>query len=761
MKRIRPLALLPLFLIFLFGQALPEALAQEGLAGFEGRRVMAAARLEPGESIELDGRLDEVAWGRAEPATDFIQIDPDNGDSATEPTEVYILFSENSMYMGVVLYDSEPAQLRGNTMQRDATLGADDRFMWVFDTYLDERTGYFFEMNPSGAMGDQLIGGGGGGFGGGGGGFRGGGGGGFGGGGRAWNGIWDAQVRRSEIGWVLEIEMPFRTLNFDPNAQAWGINFQRTVRRKNEETIWNGYQRTSGGLRRMSNAGLIVGLSEISQGVGLDVVPYTTGRARSTPSLPGTDASYTGDAGVDFVYNVTPSLRANFTVNTDFAETEVDDRQVNLTRFSLRFPEKRAFFLEGSNFFSLSGFGDAFFSRSIGLNEGAPQRIDYGGKLTGQIGAQDIGVLQVRTGQEGDRLGEDFTVFRVKRRFLSESHFGLLYTRRTAREGQVTDPTITTGPALQTLGFDLSLSTRRFMGNKNLSFSGHYVTATNPDDTGDNARYGASLNYFNDLLSGRMGFTETQANFDPAMGFVNRRGIKQFDNFVRFAPRPRNHPLIRQFQWSLGFNQTSDSRNVMLSQRLSFGIFQLNTHSGDNIGFSISREFEKLQRDFSMGPDRSVVLAAGNQYRYNSYQVNWNMSNQRPVALGGQYRWGDYFSGTRRDFEPRLTIRPRNGLIISVDNEWTRIELPEGSFSVSVLEADVSAQFSPWISLASNIQYDNDSRNLGWQARFRWILNPGNDLFLVYNHNWLDDPATGFSTVDRQLASKLVYTHRF
>ena len=640
MKRIRPLALLPLFLIFL-GQTPPQAKAQEGLAGFEDRRVMAAARMEPGESIELDGRLDEVAWGRAEPATDFIQIDPDNGASATEPTEVYILFSENSMYMGVVLYDSEPDQLRGNTMQRDATLGADDRFMWVFDTYLDERTGYFFEMNPSGAMGDQLIGGGGGGFGGGGGGFRGGGGGGFGGGGgRAWNGIWDAQVRRSEIGWVLEIEMPFRTLNFDPNAQAWGINFQRTVRRKNEETIWNGYQRTSGGLRRMSNAGLIVGLSEISQGVGLDVVPYTTGRARSTPILPNTDASYTGDAGVDFVYNVTPSLRANFTVNTDFAETEVDDRQVNLTRFSLRFPEKRAFFLEGSNFFSLSGFGDAFFSRSIGLSGGQPQRIDYGGKLTGQIGAQDIGVLQVRTGQEGDRLGEDFTVFRAKRRFLSESHFGMLYTRRTAREGQVTDPTITTGPALQTLGLDLSLSTRRFMGNKNLSFTGHYVTATNPDDTGNNARYGASLNYFNDLLSGRMGFTETQANFDPAMGFVNRRNIKQYDSFVRFSPRPRNHPLIRQFQWSLGFNQTSNSRNVMLSQRLSFGIFQLNTHAGDNIGFSISREFERLQRDFRMGPDRSVVLAAGNQYRYNSYQVNWNMSNQRPVALGGQYRWG-------------------------------------------------------------------------------------------------------------------------
>ena len=743
---------------------MPQAAAQEGLAGFEDRRVMAAARLGPGESIDLDGRLDEVAWGRAEPATDFIQIDPDNGAAATEPTEVYILFSENSMYMGVVLYDSEPDQLRGNTMQRDAGLGADDRFMWVFDTYLDERTGYYFEMNPSGAMGDQLVSGGGGGFGGGGGGFRGGGG--FGGGGRAWDAIWDAQVRRSEIGWVLEIEMPFRTLNFDPNGQAWGINFQRTVRRKNEETIWNGYQRNSGGLRRMSNAGLIVGMSEISQGVGLDVIPYTTGRAKSfrpPGSPPGSDlhTNYTGDPGVDFVYNVTPSLRANFTVNTDFAETEVDDRQVNLTRFSLRFPEKRDFFLEGSNFFSLSGFGDAFFSRRIGLTEGLPQRIDYGVKLTGQAGAQDIGVLQVRTGEDGGRPGEDFTVFRGARRFLSESHVGMLYTRRSARAGQVADPTAI-GPALQTLGFDLSLRTQRFMGDKNLSFTGHYVTTTNPDDTGDNARYGGSFGYFNDLWSGILGMTETQANFDPAVGFVNRRGIKEYNTFVRFSPRPRNHPLIRQFQWSASFNQTDDSRNVMLSQRLSFGLFQMNTHAGDHFGFSISREFERLQRDFRMGPNRSVVLEAGNQYRYNRYNVNWNMSNQRPVSLGGQFRWGDYFSGTRRDFEPRLSIRPRNGLSIRLENEWTRIELPEGSFSVSIFAADVSVQLSPWISLASNVQYDNDSRNLGWQARFRWILNPGNDLFLVYNHNWLSDPAGGgFSTVDRQLASKLVYTHRF
>ncbi len=750
-------------LVFL-GQTTSQVQAQEGLDGFEDRRVMAASRLQPGESINLDGRLDEISWGRAEPATEFIQIDPDNGAAATEPTEVYILFNDNNMYMGVILYDSEPDQLMGNTMQRDAFLDADDRFMWVFDTYLDERTGYFFEMNPSGAMGDQLVSGGGffggGGFPGGGGGFPGGGGGGFGGGGGgAWDGIWDAEVRRSEIGWVIEVEMPFRTLNFDPNAQAWGINFQRTVRRKNEETIWNGFGRTSGGLRRMSNAGLIVGMSEISQGIGLDVRPYATGRARSSPGN-RTDASYTGDSGVDFIYNVTPSLRANFTVNTDFAETEVDDRQVNLTRFSLRFPEKRNFFLEGSNFFSMSGFGDAFFSRRIGLTEGQPQRVDYGVKLTGQAGAQDIGILQVRTGEDGVRPGEDFTVFRGARRILTESHFGMLYTRRSTREDQIADPA-SIGPALQTLGFDVNLTTRRFMGDKNLSLTSHYVTTTNPDDTGNSARYGTSVNSNNDLVGWRVGFTETQANFDPAVGFVNRTGIKQYDSFLRLSPRPENHPLIRQFQWSVGFNQTDDSRNVMLSQSLVFDLFQMTFHTGDFFGFGIFREFERLQSDFRMGPNGSVILPAGTQYRYNSYDAFWNTSSQRPVSFGGRFRWGDYFSGTRRDFGPRLTIRPRSGLSIGLDNQWTRIELPQGSFSVSTLRGEVNAQFSPWISFADIIQYDNDSRNLGWQARFRWILNPGNDLYLVYNHNWLSDPLDGLSTFDRQLASKLVYTHRF
>ena len=684
--------------------------------------------------MDLDGRLDEPIWGRVEPAADFIQIDPANGAPATEPTEVYIVYDENNLYMGVICYDSEPDQLMGNTMLRDAFLSADDRFMWIFDTYLDERSGYFFEINPSGAMGDSLLGSS---------------------DGRSWDGIWTARVVQSEIGWVAEIEMPFRTLNFDPNNQAWGINFQRTVRRKNEESIWTGSARNQQ-LRTMSNAGLVTGLSEISQGIGLDVNPYLIGSALAAPDRGEPGNSFTGDAGVDFVYNVTASLRAQLTLNTDFAETEVDDRQVNLTRFPLRFPEKRRFFLEGSNFFGLAGYNDAFFSRRIGLNEGVPQRIDYGAKLTGQIGAHDIGVMQVRTGEENGLFGEDFTLFRGRRRFLTESHVGMLYTRRAVREDSPVNPALET-PDLHTLGFDFRMATSRFQDDKNLVLESHFVHTTNPEGTGKSARYGLLIDYPNDLISARLMFNEDQENLDPAVGFIRRRG-KDWAARFQFRPRPDNHSWIRQFTFGANLRMTTDSGNLLQSREVEFTLFEVNTHANDSISFEIIPTYEFLFSDFRMGGG-SIVLPAGEVHRFNRYEVRWRTGNSRPVALRSEWSWGDYFSGTRRDFTSGVAIRPRNGLVIDLDGEWNRIELPEGSFSTSVLRGNVLSQFNPWISVSSNLQYDTVSRLIGWQARFRWIMKPGNDLYLVYTHNWRNDSA-GIQTVDRKAASKFVYTHR-
>src|SRR5688572_25715763 len=398
------------------------------------RRTIPAARLRVEERITLDGRLDEPVWTRAIPAANFVQIDPDNGVPATEPTEVRIAFDGNALYMGVTCFDSEPDRWLGYETRRDQFLASDDRFMWTIDTFLDARSGYFFEMNPSGLMADSLFG--------------------VNGDNRAWDGIWNARVRRSEVGWTIEIEIPFRTVNFDPDSDTWGINFQRTVRRKNEDSIWTGWARNQG-LRRMTNAGHVTGIRNVTQGRGLDIKPYGLFTSQASPGRGNGSFDGNATAGLDLFYNPTPLVRANLTVNTDFAQTEVDQRQVNLTRYSLFFPEKRDFFLDGSIFFDFGSPTNAdlrinpFFSRRIGLSSaGTPQKIDFGTKVTGQMGGQDVGLLHVRTSEDGDLFGEDFTVARVKRRLFAQSYIGAMYTRRDARADGL--------DARQTAGVDAS-----------------------------------------------------------------------------------------------------------------------------------------------------------------------------------------------------------------------------------------------------------------------------------------------------------------
>ena len=435
---------------------------------------MAALRIAEDERVELDGVLDEPLWQRAVPATDFIQQDPVLGGTPTERTEVRIAFNRTSLYIGVFCYDSQPELLLGNTMKRDEFLSADDRFMWTMDPFLDLQNGYFFEMNPSGLMADSLIS--------------------PAGGNRDWDGIWNARVRRNEDGWVLEIEIPFRMISFDPSAPAWGINFQRTVRRKNEENVWTGHLRNQV-LRRLEYGGLVTGISDVSQGVGLDVVPYIAATAFDSPgAVEPQELDGSGDVGVDLFYNLTPSLRTNLTLNTDFAETEVDQRLVNLTRFPLFFPEKRGFFLDGATLFNFySDFSPVrpFFSRRIGLDEeGQQQPILVGSKLTGQVGSEDIGVFYVRTDETTTAAGEDFAVARLRHRFWAQSYVGAIYTGRRTRSEAADD--------LHTAGVDLRLATATFGGNKNLDLRGFFLWNTNPLGTGETSAYGTQIGLPND-----------------------------------------------------------------------------------------------------------------------------------------------------------------------------------------------------------------------------------------------------------------------
>lgn len=729
--------------------AAPGARAQQGGASPKARRSVTAVRLDGAEAIVIDGRPDEPAWQRASPATDFLQQEPLTGLPATERTEVRVLFDRQHLYLGVTCFDSEPDRLLGNQMQRDQPFSGDDRFMWTIDAYLDGRTGYFFEINPSGAMGDGLLGGGGGG--GqpgrpGGGGVN-----------KQWDGIWIARVRRTEAGWTAEIDIPFRTLNFDPRGQAWGVNFQRTVRRKNEESLWSGHLRNQG-LFRVANAGLLVGIAEVSQGLGLELKPYGVATVSAAPGRDEPARVGDADAGLDLFYNVTPALRANFTVNTDFAETEVDQRRVNLTRFPLFFPEKRDFFLEGSSFFDFSREpGNAvvpFFSRRIGLDaDGNPQKIDAGAKLTGQMGAQDVGVLHVRTGRERDIMGEDFTVARVKRRLLAQSYVGAIYTRRAERGAGA--------PDLHTAGLDFDLSTSRFRGSQNLEFSGFFLWNTNPLDTGRNRAYGARLNYPNDLWNARVSFREIQEHYDPAIGFTQRSGLRRWNPVVRFSPRPKTRTAVRQYSFEAFLDLQTDARNRLLTRRWQFTMFQVNFQSGDEMQLQIVPYAERLDEDFEIHD--GIVLPVGREYAFTRYRAEASTASRRVVSGRGEIEVGEFYSGRNREINLSLGIRPRPGVLVSLESEWNRVRLAEGAFSTRLYRLVFNTQFGPWISLVNNVQYDSVSAVLGWQSRYRWILRPGNDVYVVYTHNWIENelPGRRFSTLDRRAASKIIYTHRF
>jgi hypothetical protein len=740
-----PLLLCALASLALAGTAHAQELSLEGQDLINGvpRRLLQAERLPDGERIALDGRLDEGVWLRALPAKDFIQIDPQNGQPATEATEVRIVISKDAFYMGVTAFDSEPDKWLGYQRRRDEFLPADDRFMWRIDTFLDERSGYFFEMNPSGLMADAVFG--------------------VNGMNRAWDGIWDARVRHDDRGWTIEIEIPFRTLNFDPNNETWGINFQRTVRRKNEDSIWMGWARNQG-LDRMTNAGHVRGITGATQGMGLDIKPYGL---LSTESLPSSGRSgWLRDqaAGVDLFYNPTPGLRANLTINTDFAQTEVDQRQVNLTRFSLFFPERRDFFLDGATFFdfaSTSGNGQGneqvqpFFSRRIGLSEDArPQRVDYGTKFTGQAGGQDVGFLHVRTGEDDDKgfIAEDFTAARVKRRLLQQSYVGALFTNRLTHEGG--------RGSSQTIGADFRLATSRFRANKNLNLSGWFLHARRPEATTRRSAYGLNLDYPNDRWYGGFNAREIQQNFDPQVGFVTRRNYRRYNQFWGFGPRPRNSRIVRRVQMSGGLEVFTDLHNNLLERNVNLTLANVQLQSQDQFNIEASRNYERLDAPFAIS--QAITLPLGAEYAFSRIAFSGQTANLRTLAFNGRFETGGFYSGTRRQTIAGLTLRARPGFIFSFNGEWNDVDLAEGQFSSNVFRVISDTQFSPFMAVVNNVQYDTVSRVMGWQSRYRWIMKPGNDLYLVYTHNWRDDPIESrFVSLDRKFASKVLYTHRF
>lgn len=700
-------------------------------------RAVVAERLADEERVVLDGVLDEPVWARAEPATGFRQQEPVEGAPPSERTEVRIAYSDRALYIGAALFDTDPAGIKGFQKRRDAGLGSDDRFMWILDTFLDGRSGYFFEINPAGLMGDGLL--------------R------IGSGNsinKSWDGIWEARVLRHDRGWSAEIEIPFRTLNFDPVASEWGINFQRTIRRKNEELLWSGWRRTEG-LFRPAAAGRLRGLTGLSQGLGLEARPYVSGSHR----LAGSGNVVTGNAGLDLGYSVTPNVRAALTINTDFAETEVDDRQINLTRFPIFFPERRQFFLEGSSIYQFAGANGVtpFFSRRIGLAGGEPIPLRYGARVGGQAGRYELGLLQVGTGAAAGLPGESFTVARVKRSLFEQSSLGVLYTRRAAVDGGAAAP-----PDRHTLGIDLDLFTSRFLGNRNLQFEAFYVWHTDPvlerrTILADRSARGLRLNYPNDVWQAHVSFRELGDHFAPAVGFTPRNGFRRLNPQISWNPRPAWASAVRRFEFQASLERLSDLDGVLETRRIGIRPFGVRFHSGDSVNLNLDTQYERLTTPFEIAD--GIVLPPG-EYSFSDARVNFWSANQRSVSVNVEFNAGEFWSGRIRGTELGIDLRPSGSVSLGGQVELQDIDLPQGRFSTFVSRLDASWYPTPWTSLGSRLQYDDVSERLGLNVRLRWIVRPGSDFYMVYAHDWQEQEGR-LSTLNRGATTKVNYTYRF
>lgn len=726
--------------------------------------VLRALRLDEEPAIRLDGRLDDPAWASAVPVSDFTQQEPVEGGAPTRSTEVRVAYDADALYIGAKIHD-DPDGILAYQRQRDAGLGTDDRFMWILDTFLDGRTGYFFEINAAGLMGDGLITGGAGGGGGGGGG------GGFG-INKSWDGIWEARVARLSDGWSAEIRIPFRTLNFDPGLDTWGINFQRTIRRHNEEILWRGHRRNQG-LFRPIHAGRVTGLEGLSQGLGLEVRPSAVGNWKNVAANED-PTSFPRDASLDAAYSITPSLRASLSVNTDFAEVEVDDRRVNLTRFPQRFPERRAFFLEGSGVFSFaeSSGPSPFFSRRIGLSGGEQIPIEYGARLGGQTGPWELGFIQVGTAghtfsdEEDGRLpSESFTVARVRRSILTQSTVGAIYTRRaTARDESGATP-----GDLHTAGLDLNLFTSHLFGDKNAQLEAFLVWNSNPDPAqarsfGDLSARGLRFSYPNDVWTAHLSFREFGSAYDPAMGFVTRNGFRRAEPRIGWSPRTGSVPWLRRMEFSAQYTWLENLDTGRDEERQwRFGLLGLDFESGDGIELNAGRLYEYLDDGFEVS-DGIDILPGG--YTTWEMQLSGRSAGRRRVSVNGELSHGGFWDGDRDQIQLGMTVRPAPGLSFSGSWERNMVSLPRGDFDASVYRLGSGWQASPWISLNGNVQYDDVSELVGLFTRLRWIVRPGNDVYLVYTHNWErrygDDLLDRrFATLSRGASVKVNYTYRF
>jgi TolB-like protein len=681
-----------------------------------GRTTVRAIKLDHG--IRLDGELDEEVYLSVLPITDFLQQVPIEGAPATEKTEVWIMFDSTNVFVSARVWDSAPeSEWVANEMRRDTNqLRQNDNFAVFFDTFYDRRNGVNFYTNPLGARADQQFPN-------------------EGNPNSDWNPIWDVRTGRFEGGWTVEMEIPFKSLRYRSGSpQLWGVQMRRSIRRKNEWAYLTRLPISAGGgsrgMFRVSAAGTLVGIEPPESGRNLEIKPYGIG-GLTTDVPSGVENEGDADWGLDVKYGITPNLTADLTYNTDFAQVEVDEQQVNLTRFSLFFPEKREFFLEGRGIFGFAqggiGIGGGgggtdptlFYSRRIGLEGGVVVPIYGGGRVTGKAGPFDVGALSIQTEDSLD-AGTDstnFTVLRVKRDIFRRSSVGGIFTNRSL--------SLQGDGASQAYGVDAT-----FAFYENVSLLTYYAKTQTPGITDKDSSFQGRFEYGGDRYGLTADHLAVEDNFIPEVGFVRRDNFRRTNLSGRFSPRPRSIESVRQFtfQGNLDYYLTADEGLLETrEQRLDF---TTEFENSDQIRVNVTSAYELLEDPFEISD--SVILPAGG-YSFTNAQVSYTLGGQRRTSGRVSFTGGQFWNGRIKTVaysQGRINVLDRFSIEPNMSLNW--VDLPQGAFSTTVVSGRLNYAFNPRMFLGGLVQYSSRNDVVGVNLRFRWEYSPGSELFVVY-----------------------------
>ena len=692
----------------------------------------------------MDGLLRDAVWSEAAIVEDLHQINPTEYAPPSVTTRIYLLYTEDALYVGAQLNDDEPELMSAKILRQGESLQGDDWFAIVVDPFHDRRNGYRFNVNCNGIRSDVLY--------------------------QNttqqqanWEGIWQAAGRQNEDGCSVEMRIPFKTLSFDPENDVWGVNFMRAVPRRSEWIGWVSRNRSI----NPSISGTITGLENLEQSSGLDVVPSISlsGNRLFSPSVTETSQ----DASLDLFYKLTPSLNGALTINTDFSATEVDDRQVDLSRFGLFFPEKRAFFLKDADIFEFgringtAGFGGGptfsrpskengrpFFSRRLGLSAtGEPADIDYGGKLSGRIGRWNVGALAIRQAAFGEVDATDVFVGRAAANVLSESSLGVMVTSGDPRSNL--DNSV--------VGVDFRYLNTRLPGGRTLQGEAWFQQSDTTGLEGDDQAFGLRLQIPNSTgLRAGLGIKELQQNFNPAVGFVNRRGIRDETLELGFTHRPLNRSL-RSIFGGVDIQRISRLDGGLQTQVVSLRPLELDNNSRDNFDLRYTQTKEVITESFEISS--GVVIPPG-EYSFDEYGFDLATGSQRTFFGNFSVRAGDFYDGERLFVRGGLTWAPTRNFRTGVSYDVNDVELPYGDFIVRLASLRAEIIISSTMSWVNLLQYDNVSETVGINSRFHYVPQAGRDFFLVLNHSLQDfDRNDSFHSGQADLTLKANYTVRF